>query len=88
VREGLVIGLNLSSVGRVSGVRRREASQLAMLRMGTDLDYAHHCRCDPGELYAFNRGAAWVLTLEAVPMCWAATGSDHSTQKENTNDLD
>ena len=59
-----------------------------MLSMRTDLAYAHHRRCDPGEPYEFNPGAARVLTLEAAPMCWAATASDHSTPKENTNDLD
>jgi hypothetical protein len=42
----------------------------------------------PESFYEFNLGAAQVSTLEAAPLFWAATESDHSTPKENTNDLD
>ena len=69
------------------GVLRRQLGQLAMLRIAHRSEPRPHRRCDTGEFYEFKLGAAQVLTLEAAPH-WAATESDHSTPKENTNDLD
>ena len=69
------------------GVLRRQLGQLAMLRIAHRSEPRPHRRCDTGEFYELKLGAAQVLTLEAAPMCWTATESDHSTPKENTNDL-
>jgi len=49
---------------------------------------ALHIAGDTGKPYQFHLGAAQVLTLEVVPLCWAATANDHSTQRRIPDDLD